>query len=365
MQMFKKWAFFFTLIITSLWSENNKVVATIAVGKNPEGIAITPDSSFAYIANSNQDSTAGEDSVSVLNLANKSLELTIRDASFKAPYRIAIHPDGTRAYVANSGSTTLSIIDTTTNHVIGTINGFDGPAGIVITPDGNYAYVNNYGRAEGVESEKATAVRVVDLQTNEIIGEPIVVDRAPSSMAITPDGKYVYVTCDVNGEIGAGILRIIRTSDHTVLPKTITGFSGPFTIAITPNGKYAYVTNFGSNNFAPVGTTVSVIDIKRNAVIKTLSVGSQPSGLAISPNGAVCYITNYNTVYKGPHYTNLTASQGTVRMIDLQNNLVLPKTIQVGFSPGSIVISPNGDWACVTNYTSNTVSIIELHGGIP
>jgi len=36
--------------------------------------------------------------------------------------------------------------------------------------------------------------------------------------------------------------------------KTISGFYGPVGIAITPNGRYAYVTNDGNN-------TVSVIQL--------------------------------------------------------------------------------------------------------
>ena len=31
----------------------NRVIATIAVGDNPAGIAITPDNRFAYVANNN------------------------------------------------------------------------------------------------------------------------------------------------------------------------------------------------------------------------------------------------------------------------------------------------------------------------
>ncbi|MGH2612322.1 MAG: YncE family protein, partial [Rhabdochlamydiaceae bacterium] len=127
-----------------LWStfsfadEPNTVVATMTVGDTPAGIAVTPNNLFAYVVNNNNDSIPGGDTVSVLNLTYNTLEQTISDSSFAAPYTVTINPAGTKAYITNSNSTTVTIIDLTTNTVIGTIGGFDGPSGFVITPDGNY-----------------------------------------------------------------------------------------------------------------------------------------------------------------------------------------------------------------------------------
>jgi YVTN family beta-propeller protein len=346
--------------ISSYTSESNTVVATIAVGDTPAGMAITPNSLFAYVANNNNDGIPNGDSVSVLNLTYNTLEQTISDSSFNEPYTITINAAGTKAYVTNSNSTTVSIIDLATNKVTGTIGGFDGPSGLVITPDGRHAYVNNYGGPGGVGSGNGTTVRVVDLNTNAIVGPALTVGLAPASLAITPDGAYVYVINYVDGNLGTGTISIINTSDNSVRLNAIAGLSGPFAIAITPNGKYAYVTNFGSNNFSPVGTTISVVDISSNIVISTIALGIQPSGVAITPDGSFAYVSNYSTVYNGAGFTNLTASQGTIDIIDIQTNTVIAPIIKVGRSPGAVVISPNGQFAYVSNYSSNTVSVIEL-----
>lgn len=339
----------------------NTVVATINVGVTPAGVAVTPDNRFAYVANNNNYGIPGSDSVSVLNLVNNTLELTITDTSFNEPYTVTINPSGTKAYVTNSNSTTITIIDIATNTVIGTIGGFDGPSGMAITPDGTKAYVNNYGGPEGLGSGNGTTVRVVDLTNNVIIGVPIMVGQAPAALAITPDGKYVYVINYVNGNPGMGTISVIRTSDNTVISTPgLTGFSGPFAIAITPDGKRAYITNFGSNNFAPYGTTVSVVDIASNTVVATVNLAIQPSGIAITPDGRYAYASNYNTLYAGESFTDLTAGQGTVNIIDIASNTVIPPTIAVGQSPDAIAISSDGQFAYVTNYTSNTVSVIAL-----
>lgn len=343
----------------SFASDQNTVIATINTGVTPDGLAITPDSRYAYVANNNNYNIPNQYTVSVLDLKNNTVKQTIHDPSFNEPFRVAISPDGKKAYVANSNGTTLSIIDTKQNQVIGIIDGFDGPSGIVITPDGTFAYVNNYGGPDGVGSGNGTTVSVVNLKTNAIIGE-IIVGLAPAALAISPNGKFVYSINYVDGMPGTGTMSIIKTKDNAVVD-TISGLFGPFGIAVTPNGEYAYVTNFGSNDFAPIGTTVSVVKLRHDRkIVETIELGIQPSGVAITPNGRFVYVTNYNTLYAGTNFTKLTPGGGTVNIIDTRTNEVIPPTIAVGHSPNAVTISPNGKFAYVTNFTSNTVDVIQL-----
>lgn len=363
----------FLFLIQTYTVKANRIIKTIPVGNSPSGIAITPDNRFAYIANNDdhpffmENGIPGGSTVSVLDLATNKLVKTITDASFSEPYTITINADGTKVYVTNSNSTTITIIDTATNTVTGTIGGFDGPSGMVITPDGKTAYVNNYGSPAGVGSGNATTVRVVDLTTDTISGT-ITVGLAPASLAIAPDGVFVYVINYVDGNPGTGTISIIQTSDNTVVG-TITGFFGPFSIAITPDGSFAYVTNFGSNNFSPLsggispevsGTTVSAVNLKTNTIEATITLGNQPAGIAITPDGRFAYASNYNTFYLGPNFTKLTAGKGTVNIIDTCTNKLLCPVLVVGASPSAIAISLDGERAYVTNYTSNNVNVINI-----
>jgi YVTN family beta-propeller protein len=340
-------------------AQRNTVVATINTGVTPDGLAITSDNHYAYVVNNNNYDIPNQDSVTVLNLKNNSIQQTIYDSSFNEPFRVALSPDNKKAYVANSNGTTLSIIDTKSNTVTGTIGGFDGPSGIAITPNGAFAYVNNYGGPDGVGSGNGTTVSVVDLKANDII-DTITVGQAPAALAMSPDGKFVYVINYVDGNPGTGTMSILSTKNNMVIG-TISGFSGPFGIAITPNGKYAYVTNFGSNNFAPIGTTVSIVNLFDRKIVTSVDTsGIQPSGIAITPDGRFAYVTNYNTLYAGANFSNLTAGQGTVNIIDTKTKKIIPPTIAVGQSPNAIAISPNGKFAYVTDFTSNTVDVIRL-----
>ena len=332
---------------------SSRLIKTIVVGHAPADIAITPDNRFAYVANNHGNT------VTVINLQTNLVALTLSDASFNQPYTVTINAAGTKAYVTNSNGSTITIIDIATNTVTGTITGFDGPSGMAITPDGVYAYVNNYG-GPIAGSGNGTTVRVVNLQTNLIVGAAITVGQAPASLAITPDGAFVYVINYVNGLLGTGTISIIATESNTVVG-AITGFSGPFNIVISADGKYAYVTNFGSNNFAPVGTTVSVINLQTNTITNTITLGTQPAGIALSPDGRFAYVSNYNTLYLGPDYTDLTPEQGTVNIINLATNAVLSSVLITGASsPDAIAILANGTRAYVSNFSSNNVNVFNI-----
>lgn len=327
---------------------------TFNVGVNPANLAITPDGKYGYVANSNNYGITGSDSVTVLNLEKGLPKLTIHDESFVEPYRIAIDYRGKYAYVCNSGSPaivglpgTVSIIKIKRNKVIGVITGFDGPGGIVISKD--IAYVTNYGG--GVQSGNGKTVSVVDLKKRKII-DTIQVDLAPAALALSPCHKFLYVIAYVDGKPGTGKLDVITTKTNTVITN-ITGFFGPFGIAVTKNGKYAYVTNFGSNDFAPYGTTVSVVDLHKYSIIKTILVGIQPCGIVISKEFA--YVSNYNVLYAKSNFQNLTPGEGTVNIICLKYNKVVGPTISVGKSPSTLTLSPDDKKLYVCKYIQNTV----------
>ena len=107
----------------------NTVVATVPVGVNPSGIAITPDGTRAYTANG---FTGASNTVSVMETATNTVVATITVG--EGPSWVAITPDGTRAYVTDFGFGSVSVIDTATNTVDELIRVIGGPVGVAFTP---------------------------------------------------------------------------------------------------------------------------------------------------------------------------------------------------------------------------------------
>jgi YVTN family beta-propeller protein len=342
----------------AIWSASPESLATITAGVTPAGLAISADGTVAFVANNNNYAATAGNFVSVLDVVTNLPLTKISSDTFNQPYTVTLSNDGSVAYVTNSAGSTISMIDTTSYTVTGVISGFDGPSGMVIMT-GNIGYVNNYGASGGVGSGNGTTVSVVNLITNTIT-DTITVDQAPAALALSPDEKYVYVINYVTGVADSGTLSVVATASNTVT-HTVTGFFGPFGIAVHPSGLLAYVTNFGSNNFDPFGTTVSVVDLSTYSIVTTVEVGIQPAGVACSSDGKYVYISNYNTLYQdNEDFTGLTAGQGTVNAIDTStNSLVASYTAVVGQSPGNIFVSPFTHRVYVSNFTSNTISVLQ------
>ena len=70
--------------------------------------------------------------VSVIDTATNTVVATIPVGV--APNGVAITPDGSRAYVTNDDSDSVSVIDTTTSTVVATIPVGVGPVAVAITP---------------------------------------------------------------------------------------------------------------------------------------------------------------------------------------------------------------------------------------
>ena len=361
---------------------SDKVIKEIPTGVNPAGMDITPDGKYLYVANSNNYGLINQDTVSVIDLEKNMVIKTITDVTFSSPNSVKI--TNNKCYVMNSSSSTISIINTDTNQVIGTISGsgidvLDGPSIMVITPDKTKGYVNNYGI-----NSNGNHVSVIDLINDVIIATIIIGDNinvpnpaSPADLAISPDGKKLYVVNYANDSSGnpsvPGYISIIDVITNKIVD-TIgnIGLYGQYNIRISPNGKFAYISNFGSNNFNPIGSTISVLDLYSNLITNTIDLSIQPAGIAFSPNGETAYVNNYNVLYSGlpspaippctcpTGYNGLTAGDGIVNIIKTSDHTVCSKNIKVSQGPGNIISSPNGKYLYVSSYVGNVINVIKL-----
>ncbi|MGR9087312.1 MAG: beta-propeller fold lactonase family protein [Gammaproteobacteria bacterium] len=281
----------------------NTVTATINVGSEPRGVAITPDGARVYVANTESDN------VSVINTTTNTVIATIGVGD--APVDIAVTPDGAQAYVSNAGSDNVSIINTGNNTVTATVVVGDNPTRLAITPNGARVYVAN-----GLSD----TVSVIATSNNTVLATiPVgtaAVDDNPVGVAITPNGTWVYVTNAFSDTVS-----VIATSSNTETG-TISVGDLPNEIAITPDGSRAYVGNSLDDN-------VSVINTFDNTVIATIGVGTYPSGIAFTPDGARAYVTNNNS--------------DNISVIDTSNDTVTNTIALEAFSePNDIAITPFG-----------------------
>jgi YVTN family beta-propeller protein len=133
---------------TKLWKTTQ-----IPVGKGPEGIAMSPDESVVWAANS------GDGTVSIIDAASKKVMGTI-DLKTKRSNRVAFTPDGKLVLVSDLAAGDVVIVDAGSQKEVKRLHLGKNAEGILIVPDGSRAFVAVSGDDK---------VAVLDLKTLEVV----------------------------------------------------------------------------------------------------------------------------------------------------------------------------------------------------
>lgn len=154
-----------------------KAVATIPVGDEPEGVALSPDERFLYVA------VEGENKVAVLDVAGR--RVIARVPVGGRPRSIAFSPDGGRAYVTDELQGAVTELDGRTHQVLRT-HPLPGkapkPMGVAVSPDARTLYVTT-GR-------EGTLV-AIDVASGKS-GPPLAVGQRPWGVALSADGRRLF-----------------------------------------------------------------------------------------------------------------------------------------------------------------------------
>lgn len=229
---------------------------TVAVGKTAQGLAVLPDGSAVYVANST------DDTVSVIDANTFSVVGTIPVGA--EPHGVVAHPDSTTVYVSNVLGPSVSVIDVATGTVTGTVPVVSQPRGIAIDPAGDFVYVGNY---------MADSISVIDTATNAVVDTIIVggVDPDfPVALAMHPDGSTLYVSLG-KMSVTAPPVGAVSVVDLAARSETqvITGFWLPHGLAVHPDGDRLYIAESENN-------AVSIVDTSTNTIVDTVAVGYFP-----------------------------------------------------------------------------------------
>ena len=248
--------------VSVISTDSNTVTSRIRVGSRPTAIAITPDGTMAFVANFYSES------VSVISTASNTIIATVMVG--ENPTAIATSSD--RAYVANNYGHSVSVIDINRikdgpshNPVIQTVvvGGNSYPSAIALSPDGTKVYI-----------------KITDNEFRLIGGGAVSAIGAPVTngpIAIT--GTKVYISKSLQDAVAV----TSTTATPGDIPLSVSVERNPTVIAITPDGKKAYVVNSRSDS-------VSVISTDSNMVTATVRVGSNPTAIAITLDGTKAYV---------------------------------------------------------------------------
>ncbi len=291
----------------------------IDVGNAPQWLAFNQSGSTAYVANQ------GDGTVSIIDTGSNTVIGTV--ATGAMPAYVVRGPNG-KIYVSNQGSGTVSVIDAASNTVISTFEVGGDPNGIAFDNQG-FGYV---------ATSTSNAIAVFAIATHQVV-ESIPMAGHPAHLAVTPDGTRLYVSNQFDGNVA-----VVDTTTRTVTAVIPMG-AFPTVIRFTTDGTKAYITNQFSN-------AVYVVDTATNTVTGTIAVGVTPVDIALSADGTRAYVTNFSGL--GPQDRN----PGTVSVIDLATGTVI-ETIPVGRAPVGATLTPDGTHLYVVN-AEGSVSVVGL-----
>ena len=303
----------------------------------PETASLPPKTSpWVYVTNE----ASGD--MSIIDSATNEVIGTIPLG--KRPRGIQFSPDKKTLYVALSGSpfggpdvdrSTLppadktadgiGVFDIEQNKLIKILDGGSDPEQMAISADGTKLYVAN---------EDVGLATIVDIAANKVI-KTIPVGDEPEGVGISPDGKTVYITSEDDAEIF-----VIDTETDTLTKSFKVGLR-PRVAAFLPDGSRAYIT-------AERGESIAVVDTASHEVIETIPVTGSPArpmGIAVTPDGKKIFVT----MGRGK----------TVAVIDTATNEVTGY-FEVGLRPWGIAITPDGKTLYTANGPSHDVSVVDV-----
>ena len=188
------------------------------------------------------------------------------------------------AAVSNWLSNNVSIINYTSGKVMTIINTAKAPRGVIFSNDGAYLYVTSF---EGGMIQKFSTDNWKELKN---IHKK---NAAMRHIVISNNDKEIYVSNMYHNEI-----YVINTKDFCI-KKSYKVFSNPNTLEITPDNKYLFVSCRGPNDVktylarSPKNGKIVVIDLEKKEITSTIDGGNQPTGLDISGNGRYLCFSNF------------------------------------------------------------------------
>ena len=218
---------------------------------------------------------------------------------------------------------------------------YRSPLALALSPEGKTLYVTD---------RTAGNVTVLDAASGAKQGE-IKLQGEPAKLALSADGGTLYAA-----QRKAGAVAVIDTKTRKVTGQILAG-RWPRAVALAEKARRLYVANQDAND-------VSVVDLAQSPpkTIARVAVLREPSDLALSPDERWLVVAN-----QLPHGVSSDPTLAAkVSIIDCQR---LAVASQVGLPPGStdvngVCVSPDGKWAYAIHHLGRfNLPITQLERG--
>jgi YVTN family beta-propeller protein len=291
--------------------QSRRVVAEIPVGWQPNSVAFSPDGRLAFVSN------RWDDDVSVIEVASR--REVARVPVGDEPAGLMVSPDGRYLFVANSAQDDISVVSLSGLVDEKRLAACRGPRSFSLSPDGEIILLTHALPKLGKFRDRLRSeVTIIDAK-RAVVEDRVILPDANLSLAAAwhPSGQYALATINRTKSnvpmtrllqgwtITNGLAIVWRSGrvDQVLLDEPQMGFADPTSVAITPDGRWALVTSAGTDRVGVVdlGTLLQIIESASpyerehvlpnhlgpatEFVVKHIRTGANPRYIAVMPDG--------------------------------------------------------------------------------
>jgi YVTN family beta-propeller protein len=298
---------------------------------------------FAYVSN------GASNTVSVLDLVYLRQDRTLRVGD--DPTGLAVNPQRNEIYVVNTGSNSVSVINAETNRVVATIPVHRQPYFISVDNTGHRAYVAN---------SASNSVSVIDLDQRREIAVAGTGEQ-PGLARISPDNRTLVVT-----NRGSGSVSLYDVAPYEPSPTdpahilhfraAFSGCPGATDAAILPDSSKVFVACSAGHQVMAISLAAAPGSwaAKQDAsalddhLLAMLDVGKTPVSLAMKPDGGEIFVSNFD-------------SDSISEIATFTNEVGWTQAI--GNKPTHGIISRDNSTLWVSNFGADSLSLYSIDDG--
>jgi YVTN family beta-propeller protein len=292
------------------------IIAVLAV----LGLTVPGTASTLYVTNTKSNS------VSIIDTNTLEVVGTIALGSGK-PNRIVFHPDGKLAWVVYDKSRDLGVIDAEARKLVRRVKIGGNPYNLAFTPDGRHLYVLDWSSDTSNDE-----VITYDLRAEKIDGR-VEVSTWPAHGVFSRDGRLFYVS----GE-SAGDVTVIDTARREIVGRVVHGGGDAMGLALRADGKVLYAAA-GENK------AILKIDTATNTVVGSISIPGIVHESILTLDGKFLYVT--------------LRKANKVVVVRTEDDKIVATVPQRGY-PDLVMMEPTGRYALVTNRYADSVAVIDV-----
>jgi len=345
-------------------------VTTTAVGGPPAGIAVSPDGNWVFASVGGGSGDAGS-ATGLVALRRQGASLTVDHAyappSGESAFGLAQSHDGTKLVVGAESEVVL--------YDLAKVEA-DAPGAMIAAVADQSLTSSTLDVAFSIDDawvfaalEYDDAVAVINVPNQSFVGKIPIAGQAVTSVAVSPDGKTLFVVCEVanGGAQGSGtdqnigsVTVVDAVAAQTNPAEAVLGsvFVGraPVRALVSPDGQVLWVTARGSYDVVALDAPNLLTEC--DPLLSTTAVGPAPVGMTLLAGGSGVAVANSN------RWLEPDADQ-TVMILDANRAVAGgASAIEAQISVGAFPRELAGDATSlfVTNYDSDSISGIDLSG---